>query len=75
MAKIPQMVSSLSAIATKRPIWPLGSSSPAKRGLAVDESVQSQVEQYFIGRLASIAKDEKISADAIEAVSAITNYI
>ena len=42
-----------------------------QQGLAVDESVQSQVEQYFIGRLASIAKDEKISADAIEAVSAI----
>lgn len=42
-----------------------------KQGLVVDESVQSQVEQYFIGRLASIAKDEKISADAIEAVSAI----
>ena len=42
-----------------------------QQGLVVDESVQSQVEQYFIGRLASIAKDEKISADAIEAVSAI----
>ena len=42
-----------------------------QQGLAVDESVQSQIEQYFIGRLASIAKDEKISADAIEAVSAI----
>ena len=42
-----------------------------QQGLAVDESVHSQVEQYFIGRLASIAKDEKISADAIEAVSAI----
>ena len=42
-----------------------------QQGLSFDESVQSQVEQYFIGRLASIAKDEKISADAIEAVSAI----
>ena len=42
-----------------------------QQGLVVDESVQSQIEQYFIGRLASIAKDEKISADAIEAVSAI----
>lgn len=42
-----------------------------QQGLAIDESIQSQVEQYFIGRLASIAKDEKISADAIEAVSAI----
>ena len=44
----------------------------AEQGLAFDrEAVAQKVEQFFAGRLKSIAKDEGIRLDSIEAVSSV----
>lgn len=44
----------------------------AGQGLEFDrDKVQAQVEKFFAGRLNTIAKDEKISPDTIEAVSSV----
>ena len=44
----------------------------ASQGLEFDrDKVQAQVEKFFAGRLSTIAKDEKISPDTIEAVSSV----
>ena len=44
----------------------------ARQGLEFDsDKVQAQVEKFFAGRLSTIAKDEKISPDTIEAVSSV----
>ena len=44
----------------------------AEQGLEFDrEAVAQKVEQFFAGRLKSIAKDEDIRLDSIEAVSAV----
>ena len=44
----------------------------AEQGLEFDAAkVQEDVEQFFAGRLAAIAKDEGIAPDTIEAVSAV----
>ena len=44
----------------------------AEQGLELDrEAVAQKVEQFFAGRLKSIAKDEGIRLDSIEAVSAV----
>ncbi|MGN0055173.1 MAG: glycine--tRNA ligase subunit beta [Atopobiaceae bacterium] len=44
----------------------------ARQGLDFDAAeVSAAVRKFFLGRLATIAKDEKISPDTIEAVSAV----
>ncbi len=44
----------------------------ASQGLEFDrDKVQAQVGKFFAGRLSTIAKDEKISPDTIEAVSSV----
>jgi glycyl-tRNA synthetase beta chain len=46
--------------------------SYAEQGLEFDgERVAADVESFFVGRLASIAKDEGVSPDTIEAVSSV----
>ena len=50
----------------------LALSSYAEQGLEFDAaSVQADVERFFLGRLAAIAKDEGVAPDAIEAVSSV----
>ena len=46
--------------------------SYAEQGLSFDvDAVRTDVEKFFQGRLAAIAKDEKIAPDAIDAVSSV----
>ena len=46
--------------------------SYAEQGLSFDvDAVRMDVEKFFQGRLAAIAKEEKIAPDAIEAVSSV----
>ncbi len=50
----------------------LALASYAEQGLQFDAaSVSASIEKFFQGRLAAIAKDEGIAADAIEAVSSV----
>ena len=50
----------------------LALSSYAEQGLEFDPAaVQADVEKFFLGRLAAIAKEEGVAPDAIEAVSSV----
>ena len=50
----------------------LALSSYAEQGLEFDAAaVQADVEKFFLGRLAAIAKEEGVAPDAIEAVSSV----
>ena len=50
----------------------LALSSYAEQGLEFDAAaVQADVEKFFLGRLAAIAREEGVAPDAIEAVSSV----
>lgn len=53
-----------------KPLIQASLASYAEQGIEFNkDEVQAQVESFFAGRLASMAKDEKISADTIAAVA------
>lgn len=55
-----------------KPLIACALSSYARQGLGFDATaVQTEVERFFQGRLSTIAKDERIAPDAIEAVSSV----